>query len=99
MILQQFAASACSSDIVDCSSLPKAAANNATITTILGVVFALTASISLLIIVIAGFRYVVAHGDPKAVAQARNTIIYAIIGLLISMAAYSIVTFVVKGVA
>ncbi len=97
MIMQLFAASACSSDVVDCSSLPKAAANNATISTILGVVFALTASMSLLIIVIAGFRYIIAHGDPKAVAQARNTIIYAIVGLLISMAAYSIVTFVIKG--
>jgi hypothetical protein len=97
--MQLFAADACSGDIVDCSSLPKAAANNATISTILGVVFALTASISLLIIVIAGFRYIIAHGDPKAVVQARNTIIYAIVGLLISMAAYSIVTFVIKGTA
>jgi hypothetical protein len=66
--------------------------------TILSIVFAVTASVALLIIVIAGFRYVVSHGDPNAVTQARNTILYAVIGLLVSLTAFSIVTFVVKGI-
>lgn len=82
--------------VVDTSPLPKPDTNNS-ISTALNIVFSITASISLLMIVIAGFRYVTAHGDPKGVAQARNTILYAIIGLVVTMAAYSIVTFVVGG--
>jgi hypothetical protein len=97
-MMQHFAAT-CSDKVVSCSGLPQSGANNATITTILGVVFAMTASIAVLIIVIAGLRYIIARGDPKAVAQARNTITYAVVGLLISMAAFSIVTFVIKGAA
>lgn len=83
--------------VVDTSGLPNHAPKN-TINTALSIVFAITASIALLMIVIAGFRYIVAHGDPNATAQAKNTILYAIIGLLVTMVAYSIVIFVVKGV-
>lgn len=79
--------------------LPTPKANNHTLTTVLGIVFAITASIALLMIVIAGFRYMLASGDPKGTAEARNTIIYAVVGLLISMAAFSIVTFVIKGIS
>lgn len=87
------------STVVDTSGLPKAhAGSSQPIDTVLSIVFAFTASIALLMIVIAGFRYIVAHGDPNAVAQARDTILYAVIGLLISMAAFSIVTFVIGNV-
>jgi len=84
--------------IVTTTGLPKAAANNDTLTTVLNIVFALTASISVLMIVIGGFRYIVAHGDPNSTAQARNTILYSLVGLLVTMTAFSIVTFVIKGV-
>lgn len=95
------AAGACGnySTTLDTSCLSHASANNTTINTVLNIVFALVASITVLIIVIAGFRYIVAHGDPNATAQARNTILYALIGLLVTMAAYSIVVFVVGGVS
>jgi len=83
---------------VDISPLPHTSANNDTITTVLGVVFAVTAAIALLMIVIAGFRFVIASGDSEDMARARMTIIYAVVGLLVSMAAFSIVTFVIKGV-
>jgi hypothetical protein len=66
---------------------------------ITGIVFGITASIALLMIVISGFRYIVAHGDPNATAQAKNTILYAVIGLLVSVTAYSIVIFVIKGLS
>lgn len=66
--------------------------------TMLDLVFAVTASISVLMAVIGGFKYVASNGDPNQAASAKNTILYAIIGLIVVMAAYSIVTFVVKGV-
>lgn len=83
---------------IDVSGLPHPAANGNAISTVLSIVFAVTASIALLMIVIAGFRYIVARGDPNATAQAKNSILYAVIGLLISLAAFSIVTFILQGV-
>lgn len=62
----------------------------------LGLVFALLGSISLLVIVISGIRYMLASGDPGKVAQARMTILYAVVGLIVSLSAFSIVTFVVR---
>lgn len=83
---------------IDTSSLPNHtsdAAGQSAITTVLSIVFAITGSIALLIIVIGGFRYVVSHGDPNSVSQAKKAILYAVIGLLVSLAAFSIVNFVV----
>jgi hypothetical protein len=83
--------------LLDTSCLPTAQANDTTVATIMNIVLATVASIAVLIIVIAGFRYIVAHGEPSAVAQARMAILYALVGLIITMVAFAIVTFVVKG--
>jgi len=84
--------------VINTSGLPKPAANDAAVGKVLDIVFAFSASIAVLIIVVAGFRYILAHGDPNATAQAKMAIIYSLVGLLVVMTAYSIVTFVVKGV-
>jgi hypothetical protein len=84
--------------IINTTDLPKPAANDGTITKVLDIVFAFSASIAVLIIVVAGFRYILAHGDPSATAQAKMAILYSLVGLLVVMTAYSIVTFVVKGI-
>ena len=55
-------------------------------------------AISVIMIVIGGFRYVVSGGDSSSVTGAKNTIFYAIIGLAVSIAAYAIVNFVVTNV-
>lgn len=83
---------------INASPLPKPAADDAAIATILQIVFAIAGSVALLMIVIGGFRYVLAHGDPNSVSQAKKAILYAVIGLVVCMAAYSIVIFVIKGV-
>ena len=71
---------------------------DSTIPTILNIVFSIAASVALLMVVINGFRYITAHGDPNSTASAKNGILYALVGLVVVMAAYSIVAFVVKGV-
>jgi hypothetical protein len=85
------------STVIDTSGLPQPNTSN-TIQTVLDMVFAISASVAVLMTVIGGFRYIIARGDPNATASARNTILYAIVGLVVVMAAYSIVTFVVKGI-
>ena len=65
---------------------------------ILNVVLAISGAIAVLIIVLAGFRYIVSQGNPNEVATARNAIIYSLIGLVVIMVAFGIVNFVVSGV-
>lgn len=80
---------------VNIDSLPKPVANEERLQLIMSTVFIITGAIALLVVTIGGFRYVLSHGDPSSTAQAKNMIIYALIGLVISIIAVSIVTFTV----
>lgn len=64
----------------------------------LEVVFLAAGSLSILFIVIGGLRYVISTGDPNGAKQAKDTILYAVIGLLISTLAWAIVNFVAENV-
>ena len=55
-------------------------------------------AVSVIMLVIGGIRYVVSGGDQKAVTDAKNTILYAVIGLVVALMAYAIVNFVVLNV-
>lgn len=80
---------------LDVSKLPQPSADSGALQTILNIVFVITGSIAVLIIVIAGFKFVISAGDPGAVSKARNAIIYAVIGLIVIISATVIVNFVV----
>jgi hypothetical protein len=49
---------------------------------------------SVIMIIIGGFRYVISGGDSNGVTGAKNTIMYAIIGLVVVLFAQVIVAFV-----
>ncbi|MCL4357632.1 pilin [Patescibacteria group bacterium] len=49
-------------------------------------------------VIYGGVRYTTSMGSPEATAQARNTIIYALIGLVIAISASFIVTFIAQAV-
>lgn len=78
--------------------VPQATINNGTFSTILQVVFGIMGGIALIIFMLAGLKYITSRGDPAAVAKAKNTILYAVIGLAVSIFAFTIVTFVVRSV-
>jgi TRAP-type C4-dicarboxylate transport system permease small subunit len=78
------------------TGLPQLGAGDSQIQTILAIFFAVLAAATLLVVVIAGFRYMTSAGDPSGMSSAKNTIIYASIGLVISLAAFSIVAFVLN---
>lgn len=50
--------------------------------------------VSVIMIVYAGFRFSLAGGDPQAVKAARNTILYAVAGIVIAILSYTIVNWV-----
>lgn len=53
----------------------------------------LAAIISVIVIIVGGFRYSTSGGDANQVTAAKNTILYAVIGLVVSLFAWSIVNF------
>ncbi len=74
--------------------LPNPAASSAKIQDLLSIVFGVIGALSLLMLTIGGFRYITANGDAQAIAKAKNTIIYALVGLVVAILATVIVTFV-----
>lgn len=52
--------------------------------------------ISVIMLVWGGLRYILSGGDSKKITDAKNTILYAIIGLIIALLAYAIVNFVLN---
>lgn len=51
-------------------------------------------AISLIFVLVGAFRYVISSGNPQATAGAKNTILYAVVGLVLTIMALVIVKFV-----
>lgn len=51
-------------------------------------------AVAVIMIVVAAIKYVTSNGDSSAVTSAKNTIMYAVIGLVVAIMAYAIVNFV-----
>lgn len=76
-------------------NLPKGDVKQETIANGLQLVFGLAGAIAVVIITIAALQYVLSQGNPQATAKAKDTILYAVIGLVICAFAFVIVKFVV----
>lgn len=53
-------------------------------------------AISVIMLIFAGLKYVTSGGDSNKIASAKNTIIYAVIGLILVVLSTVIVNFVLK---
>ena len=62
--------------------------------TVANVLIFLVGAISVIVLIIGGLRYVVSGGNPAQVQGAKNTILYAIVGIVVALAAFAIVSFV-----
>lgn len=65
-----------------------------TLASVLKIVFIVCALLAVLFVTIGGLKYTLSNGDPQAIASAKNTIISAIVGLVIALFAFTIVSFV-----
>jgi hypothetical protein len=61
---------------------------------ILNIISLIAGFIAVVMIIVGGFRYVVSGGNDQAVAGAKNTILYALIGVVVLILAQAIVHFV-----
>ena len=62
--------------------------------TVTNILLFLVGAISVIMLIIGGIRYVVSGGDQSAVTGAKNTILYAIVGIVVAFLAYAAVQFV-----
>ena len=74
---------------------PERAINN-TVWDVINILSVVVGIVAVIMIIVGGFRYITSGGDPNRIASAKNTIIYALIGLLIAAFAQVIVRFVLK---
>lgn len=75
------------------TGLPVVSGGSGELQLILQVAFAILGAVAVLFVVIGGLRYAISDGDPEDMSKAKNTIIYAIVGLVIVLFAEAIVTF------
>lgn len=66
------------------------------IETVVNVLLFVLGAIAVIMIVIGGIRYATSNGDSGSIKTAKDTILYAVIGLIVAIMAYAIVNFVVK---
>ncbi|HMH70201.1 MAG TPA: hypothetical protein VK502_02285 [Candidatus Saccharimonadales bacterium] len=64
--------------------------------TITNVLLFVIGAISVIMLIIGGIRYVVSGGDAGAVTSAKNTILYAVVGIVVAILAYALVNFVIS---
>jgi len=71
---------------------------NSIITTVINIFSLVVGVVSVIMIIVGGFRYITSGGESSNVTSAKNTIIYALIGLVVVALAQFIVQFVLNKV-
>ncbi len=82
-------------DVAD-TCLPEVIADQDTVSNVLAVVFAVLGGIAVIMIIIGAIQFVTSQGDSQSVAKARQTIIYAFVGLVVAISAEVIVYFLLR---
>lgn len=65
------------------------------IKTIVNVLLFILGAIAVIMIIIGGIRYTTSNGDAGNIKSAKDTILYAVVGLVVAILAYAIVNFVI----
>jgi len=71
----------------------------ATIRAIINTIILIVGMLAVVMIIIGGINYALSQGDPGKVKKAKDTILYGIVGLVVSLLAFAIVQFVLQAIA
>lgn len=69
-------------------------ADDQAVANIMNVVYLVAGMVAVLVIVAAGFMFITSQGDMNNIAKAKNTILYAVIGLVVVLLAFVITQFI-----
>lgn len=82
----------------DASGIPGVNLTQAQITSVFNGVLMLAGAVAVVFIVLGGIKYSISQGEPGDTKKAKETIIYALVGLVVVMLAFSIVNLFVTRV-
>ncbi len=68
------------------------------VTTAINTVIFIIGALSVIMIIIGGLRYVLSGGDAAGLKSAKDTILYSLVGLVIALLSFGIVSFVITRV-
>jgi hypothetical protein len=88
-LLQQWAVTA------DQIGIPKVEANDTALQQAVAGAFLAIGSIAVFFLLVGAARYVTANGEQNKITQAKNSILYALVGIVISALGFTIVQFVI----
>jgi hypothetical protein len=71
---------------------------NLKISSVVSVLMYILGVLSVIMIIVGGIRYTASNGDAGRIKAAKDTITYAVVGLVVAILAYAIVNFVIKNV-
>jgi ABC-type Fe3+ transport system permease subunit len=66
-------------------------------TKVINILFIVIGGLAVIMLIVGGIMYVVSAGDSKRVESAKNTILYALIGIVVAAVAGFLVNFVLNG--
>lgn len=76
------------------TGLPTVTAGSGELQQLLQIFFGVIAAVAVLMIVVAGLRFITAQGNPTETGKAKGTIIYALAGLIVALIAEAVVSLV-----
>lgn len=65
---------------------------------IIDILMRLAGILAVVFVVVGGIKYTTSQGSPESVQNAKNTIIYAVVGLILTIVASGIVSFIARSI-
>lgn len=77
------------------TSIPRQELGDPELQSAISFFFIIAGIIAVIMIIIGGYWYVLSGGDPQKIKKAKDTILYAVVGLVISISAWAIIEFII----
>jgi hypothetical protein len=81
------------------SPLPRTQADQDLVQTVINIIFVILGAVAVMMVVVGGIQYSASQGDPQGISKAKNTILYAIIGLVLAIFSRAIIGLVFGRIA
>lgn len=84
----------------ECNISSNATSNDllGTVRNVINVILGVLGVVAVVVIILGGFSFITSQGDAGKVMKGRNTILWGIVGLIVALAAFLIVNFVLTSV-
>jgi TRAP-type C4-dicarboxylate transport system permease small subunit len=73
--------------------VPEVSASSNNLVKVTNTFYLIIGMLAVVFVIIGGIQYVTSSGDPSATAKAKNTILYAIVGIVLALSAFAVTGF------